>query len=143
MYQKILIALDNTASDAALLAQVGKLAALLQSEVLLVHVADGWAARNFDRFQLAESEEMKEDRRYLDETAEKLKSTHGLAVGTRLALGNPPDEILKVAYAETCDLIAMASHGHKFLGDIWHGSTINRVRHNTNITILIVRAERK
>ena len=142
MYHKILVALDNTASDTALLAQSGKLAALLKSEVLLVHVADGWAARNFEQFQLAESEEMKDDRRYLDGTAQKLKTEHGLEVGTRLALGNPPDEILKVAHAEACDLIAMASHGHKFLGDIWHGSTINRVRHNTKIPILIVRAEK-
>ena len=142
MYQKILIALDNTASDASLLPHVCQLACLTKSELLLLHVADGWVARHFNQLQLAESEEMREDRRYLEETAERVMKETGLKVTTCLALGNPPEQILKTAEEEKCDLIAMGSHGHKFLGDLWHGSTIDRVRHNTRIPILTVRAEK-
>jgi manganese transport protein len=143
MYQKILVALDHSASDAAVLEHVSRLAPLLHSEILLVHVADGWAARNFERLNLTESEEMVRDRRYLEDTAEKLKGELKQTVNHNLALGNPPDEIVKVAHKENCDLILMASHGHRFFSDIWHGSTIDQVRHNTHVPILVVRSSKK
>jgi nucleotide-binding universal stress UspA family protein len=143
MYQKILVALDHTASDESLLGHVGRLAPFLKSGLLLLHVADGWAARNFERLNLAESEEMIDDRLYLEETAARLRRERNLEVTARLALGNPPDEIVKIAEAEQCDLIMMTSHGHKFFSDLWHGSTIDKVRHNTRIPILVVRAAKK
>lgn len=139
MYQNILVALENSRADQSLLSHVEKLATLLRSRLLLVHVADGWAARHFERLKLAESEEMKADRRYLETTAEKLRAA-GLQVTTRLALGEPPVEILNIATAENCDLIAMTTHGHGLIGDIIHGSTIEPVRHKAIIPLLIVRA---
>jgi manganese transport protein len=60
-----------------------------------------------------------------------------------LALGDPPSEILKLAKSAHCDLIAMASHGHRLLGDLIHGSTIADVRHKTTIPMLIVRAKKR
>jgi nucleotide-binding universal stress UspA family protein len=138
MYQKILVALENSPADVSLLPHITGLARRLGSELLLVHVADGWVARNFDRFKLAESEEMKTDRAYLEQTAERLRAD-GLRVTTRLALGDPPTEILKTAEAENCSLIAMTSHGHRLLGDILYGSTIHEVRHKAQIPILLVR----
>jgi manganese transport protein len=50
---------------------------------------------------------------------------------------------VKIAEAGKFDLIAMAGHGHRLFGDIFHGSTITQVRHNTSIPILVVRAEKK
>jgi manganese transport protein len=138
MYRKILVTLDTTASDRELLPHIVQLATLAQSELLLLHVADGWAARNFDQLSLAESEEMKEDMRYLEETATRLRSESGLRIETRLALGNPPAQILQVATEAQCDLIALASHGHRLVGDIIHGSTIDAVRHKARIPILVV-----
>ncbi len=142
MYRKILIALDNSLADESILPHVTELARRFGSELLLLHVADGWAARSFDQLKLAESEEMKEDRDYLEKISRRLLAEK-LVVSTRLALGNPPTEILKVAQAEHCDLIAMAGHGHRLFGDIFHGSTITQVRHNTSIPILVVRAQKK
>ena len=139
MYQRILVALENSRSDQALLPHVEKLATLLRSELLLVHVADGWAARHFDRLKLAESEEMKADRAYLEEAATKLRAA-GLQVRVHLALGDPPAEILKAADAEKCDLIAMTTHGHRLIGDIIYGSTIEQVRHKATVPLLVVRA---
>jgi manganese transport protein len=140
MYQHILLALDATPADRKLLAHVIELAKVHRSKLLLVHVADGWAARNFNALQLTESEEMKSDRAYLDKCAEDLRAT-GLEVATHLAMGNPPTEILKLSGAQECDLIAMTSHGHRFLMDLLLGSTIEAVRHRTHIPLLIVRAE--
>jgi manganese transport protein len=139
MYRKILVALENSRADDTLVPHVAELARRLGSELLLVHVADGWAARNFAHLKLAESDEMKADRAYLDGIAARLRETH-LVVQTELALGNPPTEILKTAEVRACDLIAMTSHGHKLLGDFFLGSTIDNVRHNTAIPILVVRA---
>lgn len=139
MYKKILVALENGRADETLVPHIAELALLLGSELLLLHVADGWAARNFDQLKLAESDEMKTDRAYLDGVAARLRESH-LVVTTELALGNPPTEILKTAEARSCDLIAMTSHGHKLLGDIFLGSTIDKVRHNTAVPILVVRA---
>ena len=136
MYRKILVALDTTPSDQKLLPPITQLAALLKSELLLLHVADGWVARNFDQLDLAESEEMKDDRRYLEETALRLRAETGLEVSIRLAMGSPPDQILKIADSEKCDLIAFASHGHGLVADIIHGSTIEAVRHNARVPIL-------
>src|SRR6266498_2530985 len=122
MYKKILVALENSPADKTLLPHVEQLARLLGSELLLVHVADGWAARTFDQLKLNESEEMVADRRYLETSAEQVR-THGVPVSVKLALGNPPAEIVKTAEAEQCDLIAMGTHGHRLIGDIIFGST--------------------
>jgi manganese transport protein len=139
MYRKILVALENDKADASLLPHVTELAKIVGAELLLVHVADGWAARNFDQLKLAESDEIKADRAFLESTASKLREK-GLRVQTELAMGNPPQEILKTATTQSCDLIAMTSHGHKLIGDLIHGSTIEKVRHNTTIPLLVVRA---
>ena len=142
MYKKILIALDNSPADESILPHVAELAARFGAEILLLHVADGFAARCFDQLKLAESEEIKADRAYLERTAGELRAKQ-LRVEIKLAMGNPPTEILKTAEGEHCDLIAMAGHGHRLFGDIFHGSTITEVRHQTSIPLLVIRAKKR
>ncbi len=142
MYRKILVALENSRADAAILPHIAELARLHGSALLLVHVADGFAARNFEQLKLAESEEMRRDRAYLEEAAEPLRAT-GLNVATALELGDPATQIVRAAEEASCDLIAMTSHGHRLLGDILHGSTINEVRHRTTVPVLTVRAPKE
>ena len=141
MYKKILVTLENGPADATIIPHVAELAGHFGSEILLLHVADGFAARCFDQLKLAESDEIKEDRAYLEKIADALRAQK-LPVTTLLAMGNPPAEILKVAVEEQCDLIAMTSHGHRFFGDIFHGSTITQVRHETSIPLLVLRAKK-
>jgi manganese transport protein len=138
MYRKILVALENSSTDESLISHMAQLAPVLGSELLLVHVADGWAARNFNQLKLTESEEMKADRAYLEKIAARLRSQH-LNIAFQLALGDPAKEIVKLAEKEHCDLIAMASHGHRLIGDLLFGSTTHQVRHATAIPVLIVR----
>jgi nucleotide-binding universal stress UspA family protein len=139
MYQKILVALENSNADQTLLPHVAELAKLHRSDLLLVHVADGFVARHFNQLNLIESDEMKEDRVYLENTAANLRDS-GLKVDTYLALGDPAEGILKAAEERRCDLIAMTAHGHRLLGDLLLGSTINEVRHRAQVPLLLVRA---
>jgi nucleotide-binding universal stress UspA family protein len=139
MYRRILVAIENSPADQAILEHVRELAKLTGAELHLVHVADGWAARNFDQLQLRESEEMKGDRDYLDRVAEELTS-RGLTVSTELAMGDPSTELIRLVEERKADLLAMSTHGHRFLNDLVRGTTVNRVRHVVRIPILLLRA---
>ena len=139
MYQKILIAIENSAADRTVLEHVQQLAKLTGASLLLVHVADGWVARHYDELALRESEEMKEDRAYLAAVQAQL-TANGFATHTHLAMGEPAKELVRVAEAEHVDLIAMSTHGHRLLNDIIRGSTADRVRHNVSIPVLMIKA---
>jgi len=140
MYKRILVAIENSPADKTIVAHVADLARLTGSELLLVHVADGWAARNFDQLNLRESEEMKADRAYLDGLRAEL-AAQGFTVDAQLALGDPSTELVKAAEDGHADLIAMATHGHRFLADVVHGTTADRVRHLVKIPVLLLKAQ--
>lgn len=139
MYKKILVTLENSRTDEAILRHVERLAKAVGSSLLLVHVADGWMARHRERLNLAESEEMRVDRAYLEEVRARFVAA-GIVAETQLLWGEPADEIVKVAEAAGVDLIAMSTHGHRFLGDLVYGSTANKVRHTVDIPVLLLRA---
>ena len=139
MYRRILVAIENSPADQAIVEHVRQLAALTGAELHLVHVADGWVARNFDQFQLRESEEMKVDRDYLARIAADL-TAHGLKVSTELAMGDPATELIRLSEERGVDLLAMSTHGHRFLNDLVRGTTVNRVRHLVKIPVLLLRA---
>jgi nucleotide-binding universal stress UspA family protein len=139
MYRRILVAVEHSPADKAILDHVRELATQFGSELHLVHVADGWVARNFDSLQLRESEEMKDDRDYLAKLAADL-TTQGLKVSTELAMGDPADELIRLSEERGVDLLAMSTHGHRFLNDLVRGTTVNRVRHLVKIPVLLVRA---
>ncbi len=140
MYKRILVAVEHSQADRTILEHVTKLAGLTGAELLLVHVADGWAARNYDQLKLRESEEMKADREYLESLQRDL-SARGFTVRTHLALGDPATELIRAAEAEHVDLLAMSTHGHRFLSDVVHGATADRVRHLVSIPVLLLKAQ--
>jgi nucleotide-binding universal stress UspA family protein len=140
VYHRILIAIEHSAADATILDHVRGLAGLTGAELLLVHVADGWVARNYDELQLRDSEEMREDRRYLEEITASLCGA-GLRTTWRLGMGDPASEILRIAREEGVDLIAMATHGHRGLEDLVRGTTVNKVRHAATIPVLLLKAK--
>jgi nucleotide-binding universal stress UspA family protein len=140
MYKRILVAVENSAADRTILEHVSGLARLMGAELLLVHVADGWAARHFDQLNLRESEEMRSDREYLESLRAGLEQG-GLQAQTMLARGDPATELIKAAEEHDVDLIAMSTHGHRFLADLLHGTTADRVRHLVKVPVLLLRAE--
>lgn len=139
MYHHILVPLENSSADRTILDHVKLLARMTGARLLLVHVADGWVARNFDQLKLAESEEMKQDRAYLEERQREL-SSDGFSCDAVLALGEPADEIIKLAETRDVDLIAMSTHGHRFISDILYGATADKVRHAVEVPVLLLRA---
>ena len=138
VYNRILVPLENSPTDAVILAHVCRLANMAGSRLLLIHVADGFAARNLEQLKLRESEEMKKDRAYLDATSAKL-AAEGFDVEAILASGDPAAEISSTAEREQCDLIAMGTHGHRFVADLIYGSVANEVRHRSLVPVLMVR----
>ena len=141
MYTRILVPVENRESDQTILRHIRQLARLTHAKLTLVHVADGWAARNFDRFELQESEEMKQDRQYLADLSRELEA-EGYEVNAILALGDPATEIIKLARTEPIDLIAMTTHGHRLVGDLLLGSTADKVRHQVNIPVLLLKVQK-
>lgn len=138
MYRKILVPVENSLYDDAIVDHVIELAKLCKAQILLIHVADGWAARNISQLQLRESEEIRKDREYIEKLADDIEKK-GLEADALLASGDPATEIAQAAQREGCDLIAMATHGHKFIGDMIHGSVSHTVRHSSHIPVLLVR----
>ena len=140
MYRNILVAIEHSEADETIIDHVTKLAKLTGASLLLVHVADGWAARHFEDLNLRESEEMRDDRAYLSRRCDELRRI-GLTVDSRLALGDPATELIKIAGEEQVDLIAMSTHGHRFLSDLIHGTTVDRVRHTVRVPVLLLRGQ--
>ena len=138
MYKRILVPLENSPYDDAIIDHVTQLARVLGSSVVFIHVADGWAARNISQLDLRESEEMRKDREYIEGVSAAVESD-GIEAEALLASGDPSSEISQAAIREGCDLIAMSTHGHKFVNDVLRGSVAHSVRHASTIPVLLVR----
>ena len=138
MYKTILVTLDGTSTDRAIIEHIKLLAKLAQSRVVLLHVADGWAARIFGPD--AVSPEVTEDTAYLNKVRSEFQSA-GIPAESELAYGDPPKEIVKWVDQKGCDLVAMSTHGHRFLADVFLGSTSRHVRHSIKVPVLLLRAK--
>ena len=138
MYKRILVPVENSTYDDAIIRHVRDLAKLTGASVLLIHVADGFAARNAKQLKLRESEEMRLDLEYIERRAEELKRD-GIEAESLLAGGEPAREIAEAAEREQCDLIAMSTHGHRWLKDLIYGSVASEVRHISRVPVLLVR----
>jgi universal stress protein A len=138
MYKTILVTLDSTSSDRAIIEHVKKLAKLAQSRVVLLHVADGWAARTYGGD--AVSPEISEDTAYLQKVQTEFQQAN-IPASFELGFGDPSREIVKWVEQKGCDLVAMSTHGHRFLADLFLGTTANRVQHKVSVPVLLLRAK--
>jgi len=137
MYGTILVTLDGTTTDRAIIEHVKPLAKLANSRVVLLHVADGWAARTYGSDAI--SPEIAEDTKYLENVRAEFQ-TAGISTEMELAFGDPVTEIVKWVQKKGCDLIAMSTHGHRFLADLFLGTTASRVQHSVTIPVLLLKA---
>ena len=138
MYDTILVTLDGTPTDRAIIEHVKQLAKLARSRLVLLHVADGWAARTYGRD--AVSAEIAEDTAYLEKVRVEFESA-GIPAQAELAYGEPAKEIIEWVQKQGCDLVAMSTHGHRFLADVFLGTTASRVQHNISAPVLLLRAK--
>jgi len=138
MYKTILVTLDGSPTDRAIIEHIKQLATFAHSRVILLHVADGWAARTFGADAI--SPEISEDTAYLEKIRAEFQAA-GIPAETELAYGDPPKEIVKWVEQKPCDLVAMSTHGHRLLGDIFLGTTASRVQHRIRVPVLLLRAK--
>src|ERR1017187_10347628 len=138
MYKTILLTLDGTSTDRAIIEHIKRLAKLAQSHVVLLHVADGWAARTYGPD--AVSPEIAEDTAYLKKIRAEFQSM-GIPTEAELAYGEPVKEIVEWVGQKGCDLVAMSTHGHRFLADLFLGTTASRVQHSISEPVLLLRAK--
>ncbi|MFN8008730.1 MAG: universal stress protein [Terriglobia bacterium] len=141
MYQKILITVENSPNDQVILNHVKDLVTLTGAQLLLVYVAHGWVARHYDRLRLRESDEMRDCRAYLSRLCDELRE-QGTKAEYVLAYGEPSDEIIRIAREQAVDLIAMTTHGHRFISDLLYGSVSHEVRHAVDIPVLLLKAKK-
>jgi nucleotide-binding universal stress UspA family protein len=138
MYETILVTLDGTPTDRAIIEHIKQLAKLAHSRLVLLHVADGWAARTYGPD--AVSPEIAEDTAYLEKVRAEFESS-GIPAQAELAYGEPANEIIKWVKKKGCDLVAMSTHGHRFLADVFLGTTASRVQHHISAPVLLLRAK--
>ena len=137
MYDLILVTLDTNPTDRAIIDHVKGLAKAMGSRVVLLHVADGWAARTFGRE--AVSQEITQDLEYLAEVRAEF-AAQGIEAEAELAYGDPATEIVRWVREKGCDLVAMSTHGHRFLADLLFGWTATKVQHDIDVPVLMLRA---
>jgi nucleotide-binding universal stress UspA family protein len=138
MYDTILVTLDGTPTDRAIIEHIKKLAVLAHSRLVLLHVADGWAARTYGPD--AVSPEISEDLLYQQKVQTEFQDA-GIPAESELAYGDSATEIIKWVERKGCDLVAMSTHGHRFIQDIFLGTTATRVQHNIRVPVLLLRAK--
>jgi nucleotide-binding universal stress UspA family protein len=138
VYTTILVTLEGTPTDQAIIEHVKRLAKFAQGRVVLLHVADGWAARTYGPD--AVSPEIAEDTAYLAKVQSDFTGA-GVPTETELAFGDPAAEIVKWVERKGCDLVAMSTHGHRFLADFFFGTTATRVQHSISVPVLLLRAK--
>jgi len=138
MYDTILVTLDGTPTDRAIIEHIKQLAKIANSRLVLLHVADGWAARTYGPD--AVSPEISEDTAYLEKVRAEFQAA-GIPAEAELAYGDPVNEIIKWIRQKGCDLVAMSTHGHRFLADLFLGTTASRVQHSISVPVLLLRAK--
>ena len=131
IYNRILVPIEGTDTDAPVLEHVGRLAALCAAEVVLLRVAH-YHTRDQ---RVCEVEDAERD---LARAAEQLRS-RGLEVRTLLRSGEPQHVIVQQAGEIAPDLIAMATHGHGWAKRMVLGSVADHVRHNTDVPLLLLK----
>ena len=133
LYRRILLPLDGSAVDDAVLEHVRRLAAALGSEVVLLRVAHFHTRDTM-------THEVEDARAVLDRVAPRIEG-QGFPVRTVVGRGGEPaDDIVEQAAALDCDLIAMGTHGHGTLKRVVLGSVAEKVRHATDVPLLLVKA---
>ena len=137
MYDKILLALDASPTDRPIIEHIKKLASIMHSRVVLLHVATGASAQFHGRD--AAGKEIDESQAYLDQVKAEFEAAK-IPVAAELGYGEPAKEIIKWIHENGCDLVAMATHGHKLLADLALGTTATRVQHNVSVPVLMLRA---
>lgn len=135
-YQKIAVAIDFSKMDelniSHALMQGGK-----SGKYLLVHIVETAGALMMG--QEIKDMETKSDKQNLQSYVDELIEM-GYACEMKIGYGNPKKIIPEIVKDFNADLLVLGAHGHKGMKDLIFGTTVDAVRHQLNIPVLIVRA---
>lgn len=134
VYKKILVAMDCSSVDNAIIDHVSALAIQNQAQVFLLHVVH---SHTLDQDRVLNEIA----RTSLEKHREKL-AAQGVAAEIVILSGEPDEEILREIEGKTYDLVAMATHGHSFIGDILFGSVSRTLKHKVTIPLLLLGPQR-
>ena len=137
MYKTILVTLEASPTDRAIIDHIKRLAKILNSTVVLLHVATGVPAQYHGA--RAGGQEVNEDREYLERVKAEFEA-EGIPAKAELGFGGPAKEIVKWVEQKGCDLVAMSTHGHQFVADLLFGTTATKVQHKISVPVLLLRA---
>jgi manganese transport protein len=136
-YTRILLPLDHTALDRLAVTHAVAMARLHGATLFLLHVEEDVTSRVYGRE--SSTAEVEAGEQYLSGVAESIRQ-QGVTVETAIFHSSSPKrEIVRYAREIRPDLIVMAAHGHGGLKDLIFGTTIDPVRHNLQVPMLIVR----
>ena len=138
LYNTILVTLEGTPTDRAIIDHIKLLALTMQSRVVLLHVASGVPAK-YHRTDAA-GKEVEESKVYLGRVRDEFTAA-GIPAEAQLAYGEPAKEIVNWVQRNGCDLVAMSTHGHQLIADLVLGTTANRVQHSLSVPVLLLRAK--
>jgi len=135
----IAAALDFSRADKAVLSYAVTLArgASRGAKLLLFHIVESGGARIMGG-DLRDSE-AREDQERLELYAKEL-SELGVESQYDLGFGEPADELAALVEQHRPDLIILGSHGHRGMGDIVHGTSVERLRHRVRVPVLVIPA---
>jgi len=141
VYHRILVPLDHTTLDRLAVSHAAAMAHLHKAKVYLMHVEEGVTSQVYG--QESSTAEVELGEQYLERIAQSLRD-QGVGVETAISHSTSPSkEIVRYAREVKPDLVIMGAHGHGGLKDLIFGNTINPVRHNLDVPMLIVRAGKR
>ena len=134
--RRIAVALDRSKTDAKVVGHCLRLASADEAGVVLLHVVDTAHAQVYGTDTW--DEHAQDDEAYLEAVATEMRGL-GASVDIEILHGSPAEALVRFVKANAIDLLVMGAHGHRLFGDLLHGETIDTVRHQLEIPVLIVR----
>jgi len=138
LYNTILVTLEGTPTDRAIIEHIKLLAQAMKSRVVLLHVASGVPAK-YHRSD-ATGKEVEESKAGLERVRAEFTAVN-IPAEVALAYGEPVKEIVNWVKQNGCDLVAMSTHGHQFMADLVLGTTAIHVQHSISVPVLMLRAK--
>jgi manganese transport protein len=138
-YRRILVPLDHTERDRGAISHAAAMARLHNARLYLLHVEEGVTSQLYG--SLSSTEEVRAGQKYVEDIVASLKEQAVDVEAVIVHARNPREQIVKYARELRPDLLVMGAHGHRWLKDLIFGNTINAVRHDLNVPLLIVRDE--
>jgi manganese transport protein len=133
-FNRIAVALDFSENDSKLLAfAIGQ--SNKNSKFILIHIVESVPAKFYE--QESFDYETQKDKERLENYTNQLKEK-GFEAVAQLGFNNRAKEIARLSKENNADMLVIGAHGHSGVKDWVYGETIDKVRHELKIPVLIV-----